>query len=53
LAPESSEFDCPIHQLTFKTPRGRKYRILYAIVGDEVRILHVRGPGQDSITPQD
>jgi len=51
LAPESSEFDYPTQQFIFKTPRGRKYRILYTIVGDEVRVLRVRGPGQDLITP--
>jgi hypothetical protein len=50
LAPESAEVDYPVQQFLFKTPRGRKYRILYTIVGDEVRVLHVRGPGQDVIT---
>src|SRR5438132_13570876 len=52
LAPESVEFEFPVQQFMFKTPRGRNYRILYTIVGDEVRVLHVRGPGQDLVMPK-
>jgi plasmid stabilization system protein ParE len=50
LAPEDAEFDYSIRELMFKTSRGRRYRILFTIVDDEVQILRVRAPGQDLIT---
>lgn len=53
LAPEN-EFVAPeIRQAIFKTRRGRRYRALFTIVGDEVRILHVRAPGQSLLRPRD
>lgn len=39
-----------LRQATFKTRRGRKYRALFTIVGDEVRIIRVRAPGQRPLT---
>ena len=30
----------------FKTRHGRSYRFVFTRVGDELRILRVRGPGQ-------
>jgi plasmid stabilization system protein ParE len=40
--------DCRItlRQALFGTRRGRKYRAIFTIAGDQVRILRVRGPGQ-------
>ena len=38
---------------TFLTPRGRKFHLLFLLVGDEVRILRIRGPGQASVTRSD
>jgi plasmid stabilization system protein ParE len=49
LAPEATVVAEPIRQCFFKTPVGRLYRILFLIVGDEVRILRVRGPGQSQV----
>ncbi len=49
LAPEAEAAGYDVRQLLFKTRRGRPYRILFLIVGDEVRILRVRGPGQDFV----
>ncbi len=46
-APESEYVDREIRQLVFKSTRGNSYRLLFTIVGDEVHILRVRGPGQD------
>jgi plasmid stabilization system protein ParE len=46
LAPESELVAHKVRQFLFKTPRGRTYRGLFTVVGDEVRILRVRGPGQ-------
>jgi plasmid stabilization system protein ParE len=51
IAPESEFVDYEIRQVTFKTPFGLLYRILFTIVNDEVRILRVRGPGQDLVPP--
>jgi plasmid stabilization system protein ParE len=47
LAPESDYVEYEIRQILFRTRKGRTYRMLSTIVGDEVRVLHVRGPGQD------
>ena len=42
-----------IRQFLFKTRRGRTYRGLFIVVGDEKSVLRVRGPGQDLITPEE
>jgi plasmid stabilization system protein ParE len=53
LAPEN-EFVAPeIRQMLFKTPKGRTYRTLFTIAGADVRILAIRGPGQQLVSPQD
>jgi plasmid stabilization system protein ParE len=51
LAPENDWFAEEIRQHIFKTKRGRPYRLLFTVVGKQVRILHVRGPGQDLVRP--
>jgi plasmid stabilization system protein ParE len=40
--------DCNVRlkQALFRTRHGRTYRAVFTIVGDEVRILRIRGPGQ-------
>ena len=53
LAPESQELPEVVRELLFKTPRGRKYRLLFVIFGNEVRIVSVRGPGQPPVTADD
>jgi hypothetical protein len=52
-APESSRHEIDIYQVLFKTRRGRTYRALFSIVADTVYIMHVRGPGQDVISPNE
>ena len=52
-AAEASDIDLPLKQAFFRTRRGRSYRAIFLIVGDEVRILRVRGPGQDAIEPDE
>lgn len=49
LAPEVDHRGDPVRQILFKTKRGRMYRALFVIRGSNVRILHVRGPGQNLI----
>lgn len=51
LAPEDERARMAVRERYFSTRRGRRYRILFTIVGDEVRILRVRGPGQDLVPP--
>src|SRR4051812_13008845 len=46
LAPESDSFQEPVHERLFKIKRGRYYRLLFAVTTKQVRILHIRGPGQ-------
>jgi plasmid stabilization system protein ParE len=53
LAPESSYYEDEIRQALFKTRRGRTYRALFVVVYDAVHIIHVRGPGQDLVPPDD
>lgn len=50
-AEEAEHFDIDVKQVLFKSRRGRIYRMLFTIVGNEVRILRVRGPGQAPATP--
>ncbi|MCA9076236.1 MAG: type II toxin-antitoxin system RelE/ParE family toxin [Planctomycetaceae bacterium] len=50
LAPENEFVDYEVRHFAFKTRRGRKYRALYTIVSDEIRILHVRGGRQNTMS---
>jgi hypothetical protein len=52
-APESKDCETQIRQVLFKTRRGRVYREIFFIKGDEVFIARVRGPGQAPIAPQE
>lgn len=51
LAPENESFEEEIRERLFKTKRGRYYRLLFVIAGRQVRILHIRAPGQDFVRP--
>jgi plasmid stabilization system protein ParE len=53
LAPESQYVGQEIRQSFFRTPRGRRYRLLFRIVGPTVEVLHVRGPGQDLLSAEE
>ena len=46
LAPESGMDGYELRQFLFKTRRGRTYRGIFTVVGSEIRVLRVRGPGQ-------
>jgi plasmid stabilization system protein ParE len=48
---DCSEFE--VHQIFFKTRRGRVYRAVYFIEDKTVYVLRVRGPGQAPIAPDD
>jgi plasmid stabilization system protein ParE len=52
-ASESDQVKVELREKLFKTRRDRPYRLLYTIVGKEVRVLRVRGPGQAPVTDED
>jgi plasmid stabilization system protein ParE len=53
LAPESGRFPSDVREVFFKTRRGRTYRLLFTVMGGEIRVLRVRGPGQRPVTRRD
>jgi len=53
LAPENEGQELEIRQIMFHTRRGRDYRALYTIGGRDVYVMHVRGPGQDLVPPDE
>ena len=50
LAPENEFISQEIRHIIFKTSKGRRYRAIFAIEGNEVHVAHVRGPGQSFLT---
>jgi plasmid stabilization system protein ParE len=42
-----------IRQALFKTPRGKRYRIVFELTETEIRLLRVRGPGQPPLRRRD
>ena len=42
LAYESAELGLELRERLFKTPKGKKYRIVYEVEGYIVRVLHIR-----------
>jgi plasmid stabilization system protein ParE len=53
VAPED-EFVVPeIRQLLFRTRHGRTYRALFTVLGNQVRVLRVRGPGEPPLAPKE
>lgn len=53
LATENAEFPFELRQLLFRTKSRLANRALFTIVGDEVRVLAIRRPGQPLITKED
>ncbi len=53
IAPENDDHDAEIRQFFFRTRHGRTYRGLIWINELTVYVLHLRGPGQDLISPDD
>jgi len=53
LAPEGEALGLSLRERHFGTRKGKKYRLLFVVVGHQVRILSVRGPGQAPITWDD
>lgn len=53
LANESESHSREVRELSFHTRRGARYRLVFTIVLDEVRLLSVRAPGQNDIAHED
>jgi plasmid stabilization system protein ParE len=53
IAPEGGELRLALRERFFKTRSGNRYRVLYIVAGDEVRIVRIRGPGQPPVTWDD
>ncbi len=53
VAPESDDHPATIRQVIFKTRSGLPYRAVFTIRDEKCLILHVRGPGQSLIPPDD
>jgi plasmid stabilization system protein ParE len=45
--------DRTLRQFLFKTRRGRTFRGIFTVEGDEVRVLRIRGADQAPLTPDD
>ena len=52
-APENIAFSYAIRQLIFRPKSGRVFRALFTIAGSEVRVLRIRGAGQDLVQEND
>lgn len=53
LAPEAEDIGEEVRHILFRTRAGRTFRALFLVVGDEVRVLRVRGSGQPPVAPED
>ena len=53
LAPEDSAFPFQLRQYIHRTRSRRANRALFTIVGNQVRVLAIRRPGEPLITPED
>lgn len=53
MAPEEGQFAFDLRQYIFRPKSGKPNRALFTIVGNQVRVLAIRRPGQRLITPDD
>lgn len=53
LASENDGVPIEIREFSFKTRRGRPYRGVFRVVDRTVHVLHIRGPGQQLLRPED
>lgn len=53
MAAEDGHFDFTLREAFFRTPRGRRYRLVFRVDGKVVTILRIRGYGQPTIDPDD
>lgn len=53
LAKESRSLPFSVREILFRTPKGRRYRVIFAIEGSRVDVLSIRAPGQSPVTEAD
>ncbi len=53
LAPESARFPFELRQLMIRSKSRKANRALFVVLGDQVRVLAVRRPGQPLVTQRD
>jgi plasmid stabilization system protein ParE len=53
LIPEKLRLRFEVRDVLFKTRKGKFFRAIFTIVGDEVRILRIRRPAQRPIRGRD
>lgn len=53
IASESDEIGVEVRNVMFRTRAGRTFRALFVVVGDEVRILRIRGSGHPPLSRKD
>jgi plasmid stabilization system protein ParE len=53
VIPERIRVPYEVRDILFKTPKGKKYRAIFTIIGHEVRILRVRRPAQRPVRGRD
>ena len=53
LAPESCQTRVAVRNLSFKTPRGRPYRLVYVVSDNQVKIVRILGWGHDVLAPDE
>ena len=53
LAIESEELGKDVRNVMFRTRAGRAFRALFVVVGDEARILRIRGSDQPPVSRRD
>ena len=53
IASETASLSVEVREELFRTRRGRRYRLLFTIIDQQVRILRVRGPGQPPVESVD
>ena len=53
LADESRNLPYPVREITFRTPKGKRYRAIFVLEGNRVDVLCVRSPGQPPVTAAD
>ncbi len=51
IAPESDAVKLEVRQFFYRTKSRHAYRALFTIHGNEIRVLHVRAPGQRLVRP--
>ena len=53
LIPENIRVPFEVRDALFKTRKGKTYRVIFTVVGTEVRVLRIRRPAQRPIRGRD